>query len=161
MSDLSEKLEGLAVVAGLHDQLRRAQERITALEAKVLQWHGIYADYARAAVAERTEWQDRVSVLEQERDEARIQAGKYKQALHELVQLCIQIENDPSTSPTAKARQDELGSLRKELSEERGRLAEALSGLLMRIALNAPDRISVQDAECVAARAALKAARKP
>jgi len=29
-----KKLEGLAVVAGLHDQLRRAQKRIAELEAK-------------------------------------------------------------------------------------------------------------------------------
>lgn len=39
--------------------------------------------------------------------------GDYRKALHDLITRCIDIENDPRVSSTAKARQDELNDLRE------------------------------------------------
>lgn len=43
--------------------------------------------------------------------------GDYRSALHELVQLNIQIENDPQVSETARARQDELDTKNRRIVE--------------------------------------------
>jgi hypothetical protein len=48
-----------------------------------------------------------------------VKEGDYRKALHDLVAFNIQIENDPSVSPTAKARQDEIDRLTEQLKRMR------------------------------------------
>ena len=50
-----------------------------------------------------------------------VKDDNYCKALHDYAGFCIQIENDPAVSETAKARANELDTLRRERDLARGR----------------------------------------